>query len=255
MSGDGGYVSSEFYHFVGRSTLGDNEKTYEILLKVLGDGCISHPPHVKGWGLVQYKRDLSKKLLNEELITPTITCYCDIPFAHLAIHISKYGPFALSFKREYVIRYGARPVLYIPLRQDDHLSPYGGKLLEEIEEKYKGFMEHVVLKLDNNKFGSHGVGKRTKSADEAISWMSSVLERDMLAFIKPFDSQLPDGHSDNYYMEQEWRKYGNLLFVPSDVQKILVPDDYVDKLRNDRPEYMEKVMSASMIPTVTRDEE
>ena len=254
MSSSSGYTSSEFYHFVGRGTLGDNEKTYEILLKVLDDRCISHPPHEKGWGVTQYTSDLSKKLLDEELIIPTITCYCDIPFERLEIHVSKYGPFALSFKREYVIRYGARPVLYIPLRQDDRLSPYGRVLLEEIEQKYKGFMEHVISKIDQSKFTSHGVGKQTSEADEAAVWLSCVMERDILAFIKPFDSHLPDNDPANYYMEREWRKYGNLQFEPSNVQKVLVPDDYVDRFRADRPKYAEKAVPTSIIPSVTGDD-
>lgn len=254
MSNGNGYTSSEFYHFVGRGSLGDNEVTYELLLKVIDDRCISHAPHEKGWGLTQYTRDLSKGILDEELIKPTITCYCDIPFEHLGIHVSKYGPFALSFKREYVIRYGARPVIYIPLQEGDHWSPYGGALLKELEQKYKGFMEHVVLPIDKEKFSSHGVGKKTDDADEASTWLSCVIEKDILAFIKPFNSELSDSHPQNYYMEREWRKYGNLRFEPSNVQKILVPDDYLERLRDERSEYSDKAIPTSAIPSVASDD-
>lgn len=49
--------------------------------------------------------------------------------------------------------------------------------------------------------------------------------------IKPFDSELPDNHPDNYYFEQEWRKFGNLKFQPSEVMRILVARDHIDRLK------------------------
>lgn len=44
------YTSDVLYHFVGRGTLGDEEKTFDILLKVLGNMCVSHPPFKVEWG-------------------------------------------------------------------------------------------------------------------------------------------------------------------------------------------------------------
>lgn len=240
------YVSQEFYHFVGRSTLNDPQQTYDILLKILDDKCISHHPHTPGWGKVQYKRDLSKKLITEDLIVPTVTCYCDIPFQSLGIHMSKYGRFALSFRRDFVLQYGARPVIYVPYNQLDWMAAHGGtNVLGEIEAKYKGHHKLVVPKIDKDELKPNLLTSEPTNFSQAVDNLTSVLELHILAFIKPFNTELPEDHSENYYMEREWRKYGNLLFEPSNVESVIVDDAFVDRIKQERPVYANKVISAA----------
>src|SRR5258708_6962023 len=100
------YTSDELFHFVGRAHPNDHEANYETLLKVLRGGHISHPPHDPNWGKTRQEFNWDKGLITEELIVPTVTCYCDIPMECLKLHTSKYGQFGLSFDRELLIRYG-----------------------------------------------------------------------------------------------------------------------------------------------------
>jgi len=59
-----------------------------------------------------------------------------------------------------------------------------------------------------------GGGPRDDSAptyEETIAELSTVLTKDVLPFVKLFRLVSEDNPS-NYYMEREWRMYGNLEF-------------------------------------------
>ena len=72
--------------------------------------------------------------------------------------------------------------------------------------------------------------------------MDSVFLKDFLAFVKPFYSHLEQHHPENFYMEREWMKYGNLKFQPEDVKTIIVySKEYVSRIENKWPEYKGKV--------------
>jgi hypothetical protein len=64
-----------------------------------------------------------------------VVCFCDIPETDLAIHVSKYSKFGLAFKKEFLIKKGASPVLYVanetpvdvnglirPIQYDDRIT-------------------------------------------------------------------------------------------------------------------------------------
>ncbi len=120
------FLSRALFHFVGHANPDDHEKNYSLLRLILESGCVSHPPHAGDWGAVSYAVDLTKRLHFEELLVPTITCYCDIPFESLPIHTAKYGAFGLSLSRHHLTKYGARPVIYSPVRADDWGNARGG---------------------------------------------------------------------------------------------------------------------------------
>jgi len=73
------YTSDELFHFVGRRAPRDHEANYQTLLKVLRTERVSHPPHGTDWGIVSPNLDLTRRLISEELIVSTVTCFCDIP--------------------------------------------------------------------------------------------------------------------------------------------------------------------------------
>ena len=56
-----------------------------------------------------------------------------------------------------------------------------------------------------------------------------------------FDADLPDDSPDNYYLEREWRKHGNLKFTPADVVRVIVASGFEDRLRSDVPAFGELV--------------
>jgi len=49
------------------------------------------------------------------------------------------------------------------------------------------------------------MGRRPSTEDEAVHRMASTFELQFLAYLKPFNSDLPHDHRDNYYAEREWR--------------------------------------------------
>jgi hypothetical protein len=238
------YTSNQFFHFVGRNNPSADEANYETLKKILNARCVSHRPHENDWGQVGYTINWERSIKGEELIVPTVTCYADIPFESLGIHVKKYGKFGLSFSRDLLIQYGARPVMYVPTRRDDWQSIHGTTLLQDVEAAYKGVNDHLVSKSPKPRGEStRYLGSKPANEADAINLMASVFAKDFLAFIKPFNSQLDSDHPNNFYMEREWRKFGNLKFTPIDVMKVLVAEGYSSELESDYTEYVGKVIA------------
>lgn len=245
---DQDYTSSEFYHFVGRGTADDHDKNFGTLLTILKSGWVSHHPFEKNWGNPKFTIKWDKSLIDEELIVPEITCYADIPEKSLAVHIQKYGSFGIAFNRDYLIRYGARPVMYIPLSNDDGLTPYGGSLIRNIEAKYKGFVNFCIPPLKGRSELKITVGGQPKNENDALKSIQSIISGDFLAFIKPFNSELEKQHPDNYYMEREWRKFGNLEIDLKNVPVVVVAKGYKDRLLSEYPPLKENNIEVREAP-------
>jgi hypothetical protein len=235
------YTSHELYHFVGRRAPSDHQENYRILHDVLQNRCISHPPHQPDWGEVRVTIRWTGRVLDQDLVVPTVVCFCDIPRDHLAIHIGKYGHFGVSLERDVLIRYGARPVTYWPIHSEDWRGPFGEPLLRDIEQIFKSFQAQVLDKIDLPEEQSRTMGSALPDSPSACSAVDSLLQKDVLAFIKPFDAELADDHPANYYLEREWRKYGNMMFEPAWVQSVLVAEGYVARIEREFPEYRGKI--------------
>lgn len=231
------YTSDELFHFVGHSSPEDDEANYEVLKKILRSKCISHPPHDGTWGKIGYKTTWSEELATEKLIVPNITCYADIPYKALGTHVSKYGRFGLALPAWLLTKYGARPVTYVPMRSDDWQSCNGLTLLRDIEARVKGYYEQVVEKTEPPEAKGIPVGKKPEDRVAAVHAVHHLLMKDFLAFIKPFNSELPHNHPNNYYTEREWRKYGNMQFEEKQVSRIIVAEGFKSSAQADFPEY------------------
>jgi CO dehydrogenase/acetyl-CoA synthase epsilon subunit len=241
------FISNELFHFVGRRHPKNHEGNYLNLKQVLESGRISHPPHDSDWGTTQIVVNTSKSLDSEELVVPTITCYCDIPFESLGLHLQKYGHFGISFSKDFLIQFGARPVIYVPLHPNNWGSPFGRSLLHDIEAVYKGFKSQILPIVDSNDITrSRSIGVEPKSLQEAVLALDSVFSKDFLAFIKPYDAQLSLEDTNYYYAEREWRKFGNLKFESSNVTRIVVDRTYLKRARMEFPEYADKIYVAPL---------
>lgn len=243
---DNQYTSDTLHHFVGHAHPTDHQRNFDILTKILSAGWVSHPPHENNHGTVSYCINLEGSLLTEDLILPTVTCYAEIPEKSLDIHIKKYGQFGISFRRDHLFFVGARPITYIPTGPlDGVLSINGTMILKDLEAVYRGFNKHVSSKHDNSQEEwvrkRRSLGKEPIDEPSAVEAMESIFEKYFLAFIKPFDSQLADDHGNNYYMEREWRKYGNLEFQPIDVVKVFVANGFKPQLKKILPDYVGKI--------------
>ena len=241
------YTSTELFHFVGRRDPSDDESNYQTLLKVLDSSCVSHPPHDPNMGHHQVAFNWDRSIFSEELIIPSITCFCDIPFSALEIHTKKYGQFGVAFPREVLIKNGARPVIYLPLQPSDPNNGWGTihceALLLDLEQIWRGFREHIVNPVAANSW-SRSMGKKPASAKEAALAIDDVFTQQFLAYIKAFNSELADDDPNNFYLEREWRKFGNLRFQPRDVASVVVSPNYVERLKSERPIYANKVLAS-----------
>lgn len=215
----------------------NHERNYEILGAVLRSRQISHPPHAKHIE-ISYKINWDGSLRSEDLIVPRVTCFCDIPYDSLGIHVAKYGRFGVAFDRAFLADAGARPVIYLPLRPRDPRQPWGSihgdAALRHLEAVYRGFYEQVVHPVED-----YGIpiplGKKPDSRVHAIMALNSSFVQDILAFVKPFDVDLDPEHLENYYMEREWRRYGNLVFRDSDIRMVIVSSGFAERFAADFP--------------------
>jgi Putative abortive phage resistance protein AbiGi, antitoxin len=234
------YISGELFHLVGFRDPDDHEKNYETLKEILTGGWLSHPPHEKNWGETKMEINWDADLASGEFLIPTITCFGDIPLHCLGLHAQKYGQFGLSIKRSVLVKYGARPVMYIPFtpNADEGSAISGRTLLRHLQKCFKAFDFLVAKKVTVKDIY---VGAEPTTPEAAIEATWRIFGKEFLAFIKPFDSTLPSDHPQNYYMEREWRKFGNLKLRPDDistiVSTIVVHADFLQKAKTDLPEY------------------
>lgn len=232
------YTSDELFHFVGYNHPDDHDVNYDILRSVLADRCISHPPHERSWGVERLTLNPTKSLVNGGLLVPDVVCFADIPREALGIHVKKYGMFGLSLTRDHLVRYGARPVMYVPLHPDDGLSIYGRTLLRDIEAVFRSLQDTTQ---DLPPLTRRHLGRQLGSLQESAQVAHTILGKVVLAFLKPFDAALDESNPENYYMEREWRRLGNVCFEPVQVGRILVPESYVARLKAECPSFEQKV--------------
>lgn len=230
------YISDELFHFVGSRSPQDHERNFETLLAIIRSGCVSSNPPTIGWGPIRTTVTRGASLASEELVVSNVTCYCDIPLPSLRRHTVKYGCFGLSFDRGKLAKYGARPVMYVPKRADDHLSPYGTSLLNSIQAIFEGFMRQLY-EPHNSELEGHSriVSMSPKSPEDAVVALRSMLVKDFLAFIKPYDSDLSVDDVKYFYAEREWRRLGSFMFELPDIRTVVVGGGYESRFREALP--------------------
>ena len=260
------YVSETFTHFVGRGLQESDQ--YAVLTKVLKSGWLTHDPHLDQPSLGTTAHP-EKEFSGNRMLNPQMICFCDIPESALAIHTGKYSRFGVAFQREFLVRNGANPVFYIgaastvlKLRPEHKKS----SLEKESVPDEAAATERMNRPADLSRYDSHPRAeilnermrefwslwtRREELARTASPELKELLEREhrlsmffiqhLLGFVVVFDDSLPDDDPNNFYMEREWRKLGNLQFKPGDVTHVYVSPKYVDRISADCPEHREKV--------------
>jgi len=250
------YISKELFHFVGRGL--EQDQQFHRLLKIVNEGWITHPPHnpnISG----NLRVNISAKISNNEMYSPEIVCFSDIPIQDLSIHINKYSAFGLSFSKEFIASKGGIPVHYIPqngavskirdLKSDEdrkiinehgHINSmeymyetvsnadYFDSMLEEYHNVFQIFRD-VAHKKDPQP-GVSGLFKRVIDLERFLGFY-------IFSYFKFFDHMLNDDHEDNYYFEREWRVIGNVKFSLSDIKTMFMPTRFSEKFREGCPQY------------------
>lgn len=239
-----GYTSNTLYHFVGNDCPDDHEANYAVLSAILELGCVSHSPHGRrSWGTTSIAVRRGLDLVTEELVVPTVTCYCDIPSEHLRLHVGKYGHFGVGLPRRLLVGRGARPVIYVPLSEECGTSPHGAALIRDWQAIFEGYFDFVHGDRNEAGEGRRSYAVKPSSKAEALIAIEKLLLADMFAFVKPFNADLEDDDPDNFYLEREWRMHGNMCFDQADVVEVFVEDSFLERARDDFPQYEDRFRS------------
>jgi hypothetical protein len=228
------HFTDELYHFVGFSHPKDRDANYKILQDILRQKQIkrkSWPGDPKIVGIIF---DPAESLKRGELMLSNTICFCDIRANDLKIHMAKYGEFGLGFHRGFLMRYGCRPMMYVPHMLDDFLALHGSALTKNILSKFAGAREALDREAKRTLTGADPDWDKTL---EAFGGLLDILQRDLMPFFKTYDAHLSENDIENFFMEREWRRFCALEFVPEQVASIVVAPGFADRLKNDFPEY------------------
>ncbi len=247
------YVSDELTHFVGRSLLGDLEGQYEILLKIVRTGWLTHPPHNQHSDLSGFALSAYGSISKNAMFRPQMVCFCDIPVEDLGFHAGKYGQFGLSFKKTFLAGRGANPVFYIARnsvtygpRNLSRADPERPKIYEAtLEQGTRAEHFDAVIVADWeiqgrlwSKIRDYTSGGDLEQLEELRvrdSHVRRFLMHQVFVYMKFFDETLSEENPENYYMEREWRVNGNIQFALSDVMRVILPEPYSKRFRTDVP--------------------
>jgi hypothetical protein len=148
--------------------------------------------------------------------------------------MTKYSKFGISFGKEFLVSRGASPVFYIA--STSMVADSDGQSVPRAEysdEKVRAYQELAGM-LDRELRRQY---KAVQPLANKLYCVQHMLDFHVFAFMKFFDPRRDDSDSDNYYMEREWRVYGDLQFGLTDVVRVTLPEVYVDRLRADLPGY------------------
>jgi hypothetical protein len=256
------YVSDELTHFVGRDLVesmpGDeqrgerDEKLYKRLIRILKDGQLLTGRTEHG---VNADSSASKEGITvQQIVTYTVgarslatmfdaavVCFCDIPVGDVQIHIAKYGPFGLAFPRDFLLKHGVNPVLYLAedARLEDGRRSNGEFFVEE--------MNHASIFLSDLMWAEKKGIDVSKSVSNDAMRAQQFLNVHVFPLIKGFRGAAAEDDPANYYMEREWRRYGDLGFELDDVCRVYLPESFAKRLRVDLPDYYGQVTFAAEV--------
>lgn len=228
------YVSSELTHFVGRDL--PEADQYQLLVQIISSGWLTHPPHdptISG----QLTVNTDARLSDNEMYFPQIISFSDIPIGELDIHIQKFSRFGLSFLKSFLVDEGANPVFYIA---------------KNARSRDKGRADQVTLaeRFDQTTQEYHTLFRQLRDALEKpdlpdqlkrLLSIKEFLDYHIFSFLKFFDESKPEDDPEHFYMEREWRILGNLHFTLHDIRRIILPESYAARLREELPKYVGQI--------------
>jgi hypothetical protein len=244
------YTSDELTHFVGGRSPSCEDR-YQLLLEILRTG------RLRASGTLGTTDDTAallsiignKKVSDGTAIEGVIVCFCDIPLPGLAPHMSKYSHFGMSFLKPFLVAKGANPVFYVvndatlpgvtvvPTELGS-VEPVRDITRAELMDRIHSGAMAISTRVHEVIFGSDkSDDPELKELLLQLDYLRLLLYQTTFAFVKAFNSAEPEDSRENYYMEREWRVYGDVLFEMSDVHRVILPRSYCDRFPRDCPRY------------------
>lgn len=239
------YVSDELTHFVGRGR--PEREQLKLLLEILRTGCLTPPPHEPEAG-GHLTIDLSAPVSQNLAYDPEAVCFCDIPVGDLDLHIEKYSPFGLAFRKPFVVARGASPVFYVASASTTVVPAEGGVRDARRDEHWDGMLREYHRLRQEAQERLRGLPPDAKEArdwHERFERLAHFLDFEVWSFLKFFQYPTDDADPENYYMEREWRMLGTLRFALSDVRRVILPEPYAAEFRKALPDYHGQVTFGS----------
>lgn len=242
------YISSELTHFVGRKNKSTKEKQYKVLVKILREGLLT-PTHKDPERAGYLATFLNGQISNNRMFNPENThvkntfviCFCDIPVVDQYIHMSKYGQFGISFRKEFLIQQGANPVFYIAKNSKINVSEIASTAIRTTSraDYFNGMfpMYHSLFDELRALINQYALPKQRAVTIKKLAEIDLFLKLYTFSFLKFFDDAKNDDDHENYYMEREWRIVGDLKFEIKDVHRVVLPKSYVKLFRKDVSEF------------------
>ncbi len=225
-----------------------------------------------------FDTDLRKDLDTNDFVRPDMVCFCDIPHDppdFFRVHTAKYNRFGVALSRDFLVRQGASPVFYVARQAPASMRLVGGEgpladfyldatypsLFGEGRSRRRLYTEQAsrILELIGTAGGNtqgqldaHIPGESNAQQQKLNLYRTLDLPVTLFAYLfgymKFFDPSLSEDHPDNYYMEREWRVLSQVSFAISDVVRIFLPPDHVQRLQKELPEYHGEVVTLPLGP-------
>lgn len=215
------YISDELTHFVGRRfrDLPDaHERQFSLLVDILRQGRLGASPDVA------MTPDTDRRLSDNDYYKSNVVCFSDIPVPDLGIHMGKFSRFGLAFRKSLLVGRGANPVYYVA--KNAAAGQEGGSatsLAQLFDQRHEQVMEFF------NRVRPNG--------DDEVRELLRFLVFHFFAFVKFYDEGLAADDQANFYMEREWRIYGSLTFGLADVRRVIFPERFARRFRQEVPDY------------------
>src|SRR3970282_579203 len=104
-------------------------------------------------------------------------------------------------------------------------------MLDRFVDKY-----HATQQLTRDIPREGGQTLLTQQQSDLITVTQTIFSH-FLCYLKPFKASEALDSLEHYYMEREWRVPARVKFQLGDVQRIIVPSEFGQRLRKDLPDY------------------
>ena len=217
------YISDELTHFVGRSFRHEynaHERQFELLVQILRSGRLGKNVD----GRVRFQAD--QVFSGNESYRANVVCFSDIPVPDLGIHMGKFSRFGLAFPKAFLIGRGANPVYYVArnaimiIPRRARKRPWPSSFDENHDRLWAFYDAYKQGRPDPE------TDSRQEREKQEITDLFGFLVYHFFSFVKFFQEGLPPDDDKNYYMEREWRVFGNLDFTLNDVRRVIFPQRF-----------------------------
>lgn len=79
--------------------------------------------------------------------------------------------------------------------------------------------------------------RQLAEAGKSLAQLAPYIDKYVFSYCVPFDSTLDESDNHHFYMEREWRVLGDVRFMLTDVERVVLPREYASSFRSELPAY------------------